>query len=112
MLSTTTSSGATGDAGALNKQTVALFDRLNCADKNWKQQIYQSNANLYDNPNAQTVGCFGGVKYAFAKATVQGKYLSNVQAQDTASGWVVNFNVSDPDATALGKLTTTMVTDY
>ena len=112
VLSTTTSPGVTGDAAALNPQTVALFDKLNCADKNWQFRIYHSDANLYDNPNAQTVGCLSGVKFAFDKAVVQGKDLSNVQAQDTTSGWVVNFNVNGPAATALGTLTTRMVTDY
>jgi preprotein translocase subunit SecD len=113
VLSTTTSPGATGLASALSPQAVALFDRLNCAAKNWQQQVYNSNASLYDNPNAQTVGCFGGVKYAFDKAVVQGKDLSNVQAQALATGaWVVNFTVNGPAASALGTLTTKMVTDF
>ena len=105
-----TTANATGNAAALNPQTVALFDRLNCADKNWKARIYNSDPNLWDNPKAQTVGCFGGNKYAFAPATVQGKDMSNVQAQDlVSSGWVVNFNVGGKAAQALGQLTTTMV---
>jgi preprotein translocase subunit SecD len=112
-LSTTTSPGATGDAAALNPQTVKLFDRLNCANKRWQSIIYNNDPNLWDNPKAQTVACLSGVKYALAAAVVQGKDLSNVSAQDTtAQGWVVNFNVNGPAATALGKLTTTMITDY
>ena len=112
-LSTTTSAGATGDAAALNAQTVKLFDRLNCANKRWQSIIYNNDPNLWDNPNAQTVACLSGVKYALATAVVQGKDLSGVSAQDTTSqGWVVNFNVNGPAAAALGKLTTTMITDY
>ncbi len=67
---------------------------------------------MYDDPNAQTVGCLNGVKFAFDKAVVQGKDLSNVAAQDTTQGWLVNFDVKQPAAAALGALTTRMVTNY
>ena len=60
----------------------------------------------------QTVGCLGGVKYAMDKAIVQGKDLTNVQAQDQATGWVVTFDVMIPAAGNLGKLTTQMVSQY
>jgi preprotein translocase subunit SecD len=106
-----TAADGSGDAAALTPATVKLFNRLNCADKNWKSKIYGS-GNGYDDPSAQTVACNGGIKYAMAPAVVQGTDLGNVQAQDQTSGWVVTFDVKQPAATALGKLTTTMVTDY
>ncbi len=108
-----TTANGIGNAAAVDPQTAALFNRLNCADKNWKARIYNSNPNLWDNPNAQTVGCLGATKYVFAKATVQGKDMSSVQAQDLVTGgWVVNFNVGGKAAQALGTLTTTMVGQY
>jgi len=117
-LSTVNSIGSSGgDAGDLKPATVKLFNELNCTAKvGWKQQIYDSVPNRWDNPSAQTVTCFkqDGVwyKYALAKATVQGKDLSDVTAADQTTGWAVTFNVKSPESTALGKLTTTMSTKY
>jgi len=117
-LSTVNSIGSSGgDAGDLKPETVKLFNELNCtAKEGWKQQIYDSVPNNWDNPNVQTVTCFkqDGVwyKYALAKATVQGKDLSDVTAADQTTGWAVTFNVKSPASTALGKLTTTMATKY
>ena len=87
----------------LSPQTVQLFDRLNCANKRWQSITYNINPNLWDNPYAQTVACYCGVKYALQTAVVQGKDMSNVSAQDTTTqGWIVNFSVNGPAATALG----------
>jgi len=106
-----TTADGSGNAAALAPATVKLFDKVNCDAKNWKSQIYSSAAE-YDNPNAQTITCSGGDKYALAAAVVQGKDLSGVQAQDQPSGWVVVFNVKSPEAAALGALTTKMYDQY
>ena len=106
-----TTADGSGDAARLTPATVKLFDKVNCDAKNWKSQIYRS-ATAYDNPNAQTIACLGGSKYAMDKAVVQGKDLSGVQAQDQTSGWVVVFNVKSPASHALGALTTTQVNQY
>ncbi len=106
-----TTADGSGNAAALAPATVKLFDKVNCDAKNWKSQIYSSAAE-YDNPNAQTITCSGGEKYALATAVVQGKDLSGVQAQDQPSGWVVVFNVKSPAAAALGALTTKMYDQY
>jgi preprotein translocase subunit SecD len=58
------------------------------------------------------VTCLNGVKYALDKAVVQGKDLSNVQAVDQTTGWVVSFDVKSPASAALGTLTTTMASKY
>ena len=98
--------------------TARLFNKLNCNDKNWKQQIYGGVPNAWDNPNVQTVTCFRPSgssiwdKYAMDKAVVQGKDLSNVQAVDQTTGWAVTFDVKSPASTALGTLTTKMADDY
>jgi preprotein translocase subunit SecD len=89
-----------------------LFDVVNCTAKNWKTQLYGANPNAWDNPDVQTVTCLNGVKYAMDKAIVQGKDLSNVQAQDQTTGWVVTFGVRNPTAGKLGALTTQMVSQY
>jgi preprotein translocase subunit SecD len=117
-LSTVNSIGSQGgDPSALNATTVKLFNELNCSAKEgWKQQIYHSVPNNWDNPNVQTVTCFkqSGVwqKYALSKAYVQGKDLSGVTAADQTTGWAVTFNVKSPASTALGNLTATMSTKY
>ena len=102
----TTADGA-GNASMLTPATARLFDRVNCSATNWKSQIYHD-ANAYDNPNAQTIACLGGNKYALATAVVQGKDISGAQAQDQSTGWVVVFNVKSPASNALGTLTVTM----
>ena len=108
-----TTADGEGNAAALTPTTARLFDRLNCANKNWKTQIYGAVPSAWDNPNVQTVSCNGTEKYALAPAVVQGNDLSGVAAQDQASGWVVVFNVKNPAASHLGTLTTQMVSqDY
>ena len=102
-----------GNAAALSPATARLFDRLNCADKNWKTQIYGAVPSAWDNPNVQTVSCFGTEKYVLAPAVVQGKDVSGAQAVDQAGGWVVTFNVKNPAASHLGTLSNQMVSqDY
>ncbi|HSR86464.1 MAG TPA: protein translocase subunit SecD [Streptosporangiaceae bacterium] len=107
-----TIANGSGNATALTPATVRLFDKLNCADKNWKTRLYGPVPSAWDNPNIQTVSCFGGNKYALDKAVVQGNDLSGVQAQDQTTGWVVVFNVKNPAAGNLGTLTTTMYNQY
>jgi preprotein translocase subunit SecD len=98
-----------GNAAALTPTTVRLFDKLNCADKNWKTLIYGAVPSNWDNPSTQTVSCYGSEKYAMAPAVVQGKDVSGAQAEDQASGWIVVFNVRQPAASALGTLSAQMV---
>ena len=35
----------------------ALFDKLNCADPNWQQKIYNGDPTKWDDVNSQTVSC-------------------------------------------------------
>jgi len=107
-----TTSNGSGNIAALTPATVRLFDRLNCSNKNWKTQIYGPVPSAWDNPNVQTVSCFGGDKYVLAPAVVQGKDIGGAQAVDQVAGWVVTFNVKNPAAGNLGTLTTTMYNQY
>jgi preprotein translocase subunit SecD len=104
-----TTADGQGAASQLSATTRQLFDRLNCKT-DWKKLIYGSNPANWNNPNAQTVTCFGGYKYALSTAVVQGNELSGAQAQDQVpGGWLVVFNVRNPAAGKLLALTTTMV---
>jgi preprotein translocase subunit SecD len=113
-----TTADGEGDATMLTAATRKLFNEVNCtAKEGWKQQIYHSVPSNWDNPSVQTVTCFkapGNVweKYALSKAVVQGKDLSNVQAVDQATGWVVQFDVKSPASAALEALTTEMSSKY
>ncbi len=117
VLSTTTNGGATGDPSQLTPTTTRLFNELNCT-KNWKQLIYHSTPSAWDNPDVQTVTCLkvGGtwVKYALAKAIVEGNEIYNVQPQDTGTGqgWIVSVSVHSPASARLGLLTSTMAGKY
>ena len=72
--------GASGDASLVSAPVKAQFNKLNCADKNWKQQVgyRQHTSPQYNNKDIQTVSCGweGGVLYKFvldqAKVTGQG----------------------------------------
>jgi preprotein translocase subunit SecD len=70
-----TTADGQGDASLLSAGTKALFNKLNCADSNWKTKIYGNNPNAYDNTNAQIVTCYNGIKYALGKAVVTGSDL-------------------------------------
>jgi preprotein translocase subunit SecD len=99
----------------VNKSTLALFNKLNCSNKNWQRQIYGSNANAYDNPNKQIVGCdSSGVKYALDVAKVTGEELTSANAalDNQNNQWVVNFNLNGAGNSAFGQLTTSMFTKY
>jgi len=113
-----TTADGSGDASMLTPATKKLFNELNCTSKEgWKQQIYHSVPSNWDNPNVQTVTCFkaaGNVweKYALAPAVVQGRDLTDVQAVDEATGWVVQFDVKSPASGKLEALTTEMSSKY
>ena len=114
-LSTTTDPQAQGKASVLSPAVKAQFDRLNCANKNWKSQIYGSDPNNWDNTNSQVVTCYQGEKYALDKSTVTGQMLklggSSAQLQ-TSGNWWVNLTFNGPGTTAFGALSTKMYNNY
>jgi preprotein translocase subunit SecD len=117
-LATTTDPSASGNASLLSPATKALFDRLNCANPNWKSQIYGSATAAeppYDNVSSQIVTCYQGFKYALDKATVTGEMLklggSSTQLQ-TNGDWWVNLTFNGQGTAAFGALTSKMFSAY
>jgi preprotein translocase subunit SecD len=117
-LSTTTDPGASGNASLLTPAVKALFDRLNCANPNWKSQIYGSangSTPPYDDPSSQTVTCYQGFKYALDRSTVTGEMLklggSSTQLQ-TSGDWWVNITFNGQGSAAFGALTSKMFSAY
>jgi preprotein translocase subunit SecD len=114
-LSTTADAQAQGNASLLSPAVKAQFDKLNCANKNWKSQIYGSDPNNFDNTNSQVVTCYQGEKYALDKSTVTGQMLklggSSAQLQ-TSGNWWVNLTFNGPGTTAFGALSTKMYNNY
>jgi preprotein translocase subunit SecD len=108
-----TTAEGTGDAAALSAKVKAQFDRLNCADKNWRAQIYGDNPNNWDNPNIQVVTCYQGAKYALDKSTVTGQMVSKAGVALQPNGnWWVTLSFKPDGAKAFGTLTSEMFTKY
>ncbi|HEY2490412.1 MAG TPA: protein translocase subunit SecD [Streptosporangiaceae bacterium] len=114
-----------GDPSLINAATLKIFNKLNCADKNWRQQIGYTTS-FYDNPNNQIVTCnfnpnigFGsGTKIVLDKAKVLGKDVTGAQAstansQQSLSGkWLVNVSLNRQGTAAFGALTSQLVSKY
>ena len=113
-----TTADAQGNAALVGAPVQALFDKLNCADPNWQQKIYNGDPTKWDDVNSQTVSCekINGVwiKYALAKATVVGTMVTAATAtlSTTSSSWQVNISFNGAGTTAFGNLTTSMFDSY
>jgi preprotein translocase subunit SecD len=114
-LAATTDPAAQGQASLLSPAVRALFDKLNCANKNWKSQIYGTDPNNWDNTNIQVVTCYQGAKYALDKSTVTGQMLklggSSTQLQTNGDYWV-NLTFNGQGTQAFGALSTKMFSKY
>jgi len=104
----------TGNPSLVNKSTLALFNKVNCADKNWQANAYGSNSNAWDDPAAQIVSCDPqGVKYVLATSPVVGQEITSAGAAlDTTSHWVINFNLNGKGNAAFANLTSQMFSKY
>jgi preprotein translocase subunit SecD len=118
--SATTGSGvstvaqATGDASLVSPAAQKLFNKLNCADAKWKQQVGYT-AQQFDDPNKQIVACGPGeIKFALDKSKVLGKMIRSANATLVPSSvyWQVNLNFNNAGAAAFGALTTQMYDKY
>jgi preprotein translocase subunit SecD len=116
-----TTADGSGSVSALTPQTVADFDKLNCANPKWQTAVYGSNPNGWERlgpKGQQAVSCYktGGIwyKYALSNAIIQGTDLSavNAEADTSGAGYVVAFNVKSGAADKLGAATEQMVTKY
>jgi preprotein translocase subunit SecD len=110
-----TAADASGDISKVtSKAVIADFNKLNCANKHWQQQIYGGNPAKWDDPSKQIVGCDPqGRKYVLDVAKVLGTNLTKVTTQlNTQSQYVVAFNLDGSGAKAFGQLTSAMVSQY
>ena len=104
-----------GDQTKVSKATLALFNKVNCADKNWQQKAYGSNSAAWDDTGAQIVSCDPtGIKYVLDTSPVTGQELTTASATlDPQTGqWIVQFSLNGKGATAFANLTTTMFDTY
>ena len=110
-----TTADGQGDASALSAKTKALFDKVNCADSNWKTKIYGKNPNNYDNTGTQVVTCYQGLKYALGKAIVTGSQLklggSSAVLQSNGS-WYVDMNFNGEGTKAFATFTSDLFSKY
>jgi preprotein translocase subunit SecD len=112
-----TVAGATGDASLVSPAVKAQFNKLNCADKNWKQTVGYTEQQ-YNNPNIQTVSCGSenGVlaKFVLDKAAVLGKDVKSANATQATSNvyWQTNLNFDAAGGAAFGKVTEQMFNKY
>ncbi len=110
---------AQGDASLVDAHVKTLFNKLDCANKNWEQQIGYGPAQ-FDQADSQIVACgtLGGVpvKYALAKSTVTGAMIKagsvSAQPQQTSTTWQVNLNFNGEGTTKWGDLTTHLFSTY
>ena len=111
-------SQASGNASLVSAPVKALFNKLNCADKNWKQQVgYTAQPPQYDNPNIQIVGCdASGNKYALDKAKVLGTMIppggASATLMQSSVYWQVNLTFNGAGTKAFGQLTTDQFNKY
>jgi preprotein translocase subunit SecD len=110
-----TTADGQGDASALSAKTKALFNKVNCADSNWKTKIYGKNPNNYDNTGTQVVTCYQGLKYALGKAIVTGSQLklggSSAVLQSNGN-WYVDLNFNSQGTKAFGTFTSDLFSKY
>jgi preprotein translocase subunit SecD len=115
-----TTADGQGEPTALSANTKALFDKVNCADSNWKTKIYGKNPNNYDNTNIQVVSCYQPVpgewvKYALGKAVVTGSdlKLGGASAVLQSNGdWYVDLNFNSSGTTKFGTFTSELYSKY
>src|SRR5262245_49178092 len=109
---------ATDASGDISKVTgkgvIADFNKLNCANKHWQQQMYGGNPTAWDDPSKQIVSCdTHGAKYVLDVAKVLDTNLTKVTTQlNTQSQYVVAFNLDGSGGKAFGQMTSMMVSKY
>jgi preprotein translocase subunit SecD len=109
---------ALGNASLVNKQTLALFDKVQCTPGDttkWKQQAGYTTPEDYDNPNVQIVSCdSSGGKYALDVAKVQGQQIATATAQlsTTSNQWEVLLNFKGDAVGPWATLTAKQASQY
>ena len=108
-----------GDPSLVNKQTLALFNKVTCTPNDttkWKQEAGYTKAQDYDNPNVQIVSCDNaGNKYALDVSKVQGQEIQTATAElsTTSNQWEVLLTFKGGAATtAWANLTSQQSSKY
>ncbi|HKA95506.1 MAG TPA: protein translocase subunit SecD [Streptosporangiaceae bacterium] len=110
----TTWQQARGDASLVSAPVKALFDKLDCSNKDWRKTVGYGNGE-YDNPKIQIVSCdAAGNKYVLDKSKVLGTMITSAGAtpNQTGSDWLVNIGFNGAGTKAFGDLTTMMYDKY
>ena len=109
---------ALGDASLVNKETLALFNKVQCTPGDttkWKQQAGYTTPEDYDNPNVQIVSCdSSGGKYALDVAKVQGQQIATATAElsTTSNQWEVLLNFKSDAVGPWATLTAKQASQY
>jgi preprotein translocase subunit SecD len=115
------SSSAYGDASLVNKNTLALFNKLTCTPGDteaWKSQVGYANTTPYNNANEQVVACgYNGSqwgKYALNVAKVKGTDITSAIAtlSTTSNQWQVNVTLNGAGASAMSTLSSKLYNNY
>jgi len=113
-----TSATTLGDASLVNKQTLALFNKVQCTPNDttkWKQEAGYTNPEDYDNPDVQIVSCdSSGNKYALDVAKVQGQQIATAAAQlsTTSNEWEVLLTLKSSGVGPWSTLTSKQYSQY
>ena len=117
---TSTWQQASGDATLVSAHVKDLFDKVDCAKKDWAEKIGYG-PSVWDNPKTQIVACglsngTSGVWYKFvlAPAQVLGSQVKSASAtpQTSSTFWQVNLNFNGAGGKAFGELTSQMYSQY
>jgi preprotein translocase subunit SecD len=123
-------SDVSGDTSMVKPSVLALFYKLNCNDKNWKESIGYT-TKQYDDTGAQIVSCApavkasngipasAAIKYVLGPAVVKGTDVTGAQAglpnqtqSLNSSNWQVNLTFNGKGGKEFGDITSTMYTKY
>jgi preprotein translocase subunit SecD len=107
-----------GDPSLVNKQTLAVFNKVTCKPGDttqWKKEAGYNNPQSYDAAGAQIVSCdSSGGKYALDVAKIPGQQIATATAQlsTTSNQWQVLVTLKGGGATAFANLTAEQATKY
>jgi preprotein translocase subunit SecD len=107
-----------GDASLVNKQTLALFNKVTCKPGDttqWKKQAGYNKPSDYDAAGQQIVSCdSSGSKYALDVAKVKGQDIASATAElsTTSNQWEVLVTLKSAGATAFANLTSEQSNKY
>ena len=116
--SSSPASEVTGNQALVNKATLALFNKLNCNEKNWQNKIYPAGSQAFDAIKSQIVACGtgagAGIKYVLGPAQVTGGELASINAALNSQNnqWQVNFTLNGQGTKAMANLSSNLFNHY